>query len=282
VHEAPRLGQRTNARARLRRAGIGECCENIVAMRTGLAAVLVALLAAGCGGNASTSSAPPVTTTNTVTETVTDTTPTTTAPASQTSLRLYFVAPDGRLVATARDVPQTQTPGAASLHELLTPPTGTTTQVSDNLSLTISDGKATVTGATLSGAALAQVVYTLTTFPTVQSVNGKTRADVEEFVPQILVEQPLPGETVTSPIHVTGNANTYEATFDYRLEDAAGKLLAKHFVTATSGNGERGTFDFTIPFNVEATQDGALKVFELSAEDGSVVHERVIPLRLSP
>jgi len=120
VHEAPRLGQRTNARARLRRAGIGECCENIVAMRTGLAAVLVALLAAGCGGNASTSSAPPVTTTNTVTETVTDTTPTTTAPASQTSLRLYFVAPDGRLVATARDVPQTQTPGAASLHELLT------------------------------------------------------------------------------------------------------------------------------------------------------------------
>ena len=87
---------------------------------------------------------------------------------------------------------------------------------------------------------------------------------------------------MTSPLHVTGNANTFEATFNYRLEDADGATLAKNFVTATSGSGTRGTFDFTIPFSVDSPQDGALRVFELSAEDGSVVHERVIPLRLSP
>ena len=139
-----------------------------------------------------------------------------------------------------------------------------------------------MTGATLDPPALAQVVYTLTSFPTVQSVNGKTRADVEAFVPPILVEQPSPDETVTSPLHVTGTANTFEATFNYNLRTATGKLLAKDFVTATSGSGTRGTFDFTIPFSVDAPQDGALRVFELSAEDGSVVHERVIPLRLSP
>jgi hypothetical protein len=115
----------------------------------------------------------------------------------------------------------------------------------------------------------------------VQSVNGKTRADVEAFVPPILVEQPSPDATVTSPLHVTGTANTFEGTFNYKLEDAAGKVLAKKFVTATSGSGTRGTFDFTVPFMVDAPQDGALRVFELSAEDGSVVHERVIPLRLS-
>src|SRR5262249_11251356 len=125
-------------------------------------------------------------------------------------------------------------------------------------------------------------VYSLTTFPTVDSVNGKTRSDVEAFVPPILVEQPAPGDTVTSPLHVTGNANTYEATFNYDLQDAAGKSLAKDFVTATSGSGTRGTFDVSIPFAVGSPQDGALKVFELSAEDGSVVHERVIPLRLTP
>ena len=244
--------------------------------------MVVGLLAAGCGGNASTTGEAPETTTTTVTETVTQPEPTTTATTQKTSLRLYFVAPDGKLVPVSRDVPQTQAPGAASLRELLDPPAGATTNVPNDLGLTIADGKATVTGAKLDAAALAQVVYTLTAFPTVKSVNGKTREDVEQFVPQILVEHPLPGEKVTSPIFVTGSANTYEATFNYRLEDAAGKLLAKHFETATSGNGTRGTFEFTIPFNVDSAQDGALRVFELSAEDGSVVHERVIPLRLVP
>ena len=87
---------------------------------------------------------------------------------------------------------------------------------------------------------------------------------------------------MTSPIHVTGTANTFEATFNYRLEDAQGNKLAKDFVTATSGSGTRGTFDFTVPFTVDSAQDGKLVVFELSAEDGSVIHEREIPLRLVP
>jgi hypothetical protein len=154
--------------------------------------------------------------------------------------------------------------------------------VSADLQLAIDNGRATVTGAPLDPPALAQVVYSLTTFPTVDSVNGKTRADVEAFVPPILVEQPSPGDTATSPLHVTGNANTFEATFNYDLQDEAGKSLAKDFVTATSGSGTRGTFDVTIPFTVATPQDGSLKVFELSAEDGSVVHERVIPIHLAP
>jgi hypothetical protein len=141
---------------------------------------------------------------------------------------------------------------------------------------------AEVTGRTLSPAALAQVVYTLTQFPTVKTVNGKTRADVEGFVPQILVEHPTPDETVTSPLHVTGNADTFEATFEYDLKDASGKVLAHDFVTATSGSGQRGTFAFTIPFTVTAAQDGTLVVFESSAEDGSRIHIREIPVRLSP
>ena len=85
-----------------------------------------------------------------------------------------------------------------------------------------------------------------------------------------------------SPLHVTGNANTFEATFNYSLKDERGKDLAHAYVTATSGSGERGTFVFTVPFTVEAAQDGTLSVFERSAENGAVVHERQIPLRLLP
>ena len=269
------------------RAGVRLPFAKIAAMRVALVVVLVGALGAGCGSNSSsvgetTSTITPGTTT---TVTVTTTQQATTAEpsvAQPMALRLYFLAPDGKLAVVSRHVEHTRRPGAATLRELAEAPSGMTTEVPSGLQLTIDAGHANVSGAKLDPAALAQLVYALTTFPTVNSVNGKTRADVEAFVPPILVEQPSPGEEVTSPLHVTGNANTFEATFDYDLKDANGKSLAKDFVTATSGSGTRGTFDFTIPFSVDSPQNGALRVFELSAEDGSVVHERVIPLRLLP
>ena len=79
---------------------------------------------------------------------------------------------------------------------------------------------------------------------------------------------------------MTGTADTFEATFDYDLLDPAGKVLSHHFVTATSGSGTRGTFDFTIPF--EAPDGlGKLVVYERSAADGSKIHVVEIPLTLA-
>ena len=239
-----------------------------------------AVLAGGCGGAKQSA--------DTISTVVAPATTTTAPPATTTtagrpiSLELFYLAPDGQLVAATRTIDHTQAPGAATLHELMNPPDGAATQVPNDLRLTIDNGRAHVTGAPLNDAALAQIVYSLTSFPTVQSVNGKTRKDVEGFAPAILVEDPSPGESVRSPIHVTGTANTYEATFNYSLRDAAGKQLAHDYVTATSGNGERGTFAFDVPFSVDTAQNGTLRVFELSAENGAVVHEREIPLRLVP
>jgi germination protein M len=59
-------------------------------------------------------------------------------------------------------------------------------------------------------------------------------------------------------------------------------VLHHDFVTATSGSGERGTFDFTIPFTVSSEQEGTRVVYESSAEDGSHIHIREIPLTLAP
>ena len=134
----------------------------------------------------------------------------------------------------------------------------------------------------LSRTALAQLVYTRTQSPDVESVeiDGKryTRADFEEQTPLILIESPLAYEEVSSPLRVIGTANTFEATFQYELKDSSGAVVDEHFVTATSGTGTRGTFDFTTkPFD----DVGSLVVFELSAEDGSRVNEVEIPLRMS-
>jgi hypothetical protein len=106
-----------------------------------------------------------------------------------------------------------------------------------------------------------------------------TRKDMEEWTPAILVESPVVGEAVRSPIRARGTANTFEANFILRLE-ARGKKLAERFVTATSGSGERGTFDATIAAPAGTTGPVTLVAFEPSAEDGRPQHVVRIPLRL--
>ena len=84
-------------------------------------------------------------------------------------------------------------------------------------------------------------MYTLSQFDPAKPVmvDGKSyrRSDFEELTPAILVEGPLPFAAVSAPLRLWGTANTFEATFEYDLLDPAGKVLAHHFVTATSGYG---------------------------------------------
>ena len=96
--------------------------------------------------------------------------------------------------------------------------------------------------------------------------------------PIILVESPLPFEQVSSPLRVTGTANTFEATFQYELLDSEGNVVDNNFVTATSGTGTRGTFDFTTG---DFSDVAKLVVFENSAENGSRVNEVEIPLTVA-
>ena len=133
---------------------------------------------------------------------------------------------------------------------------------------------------------LAQIVYTLSQQAPSRAVAYKghsyTRADFEDETPIILVENPLPFAHVRTPLRATGTANTFEATFDYDLLGANGRVLAHHFVTATSGTGQRGTFAFTARFTVPHAEQGRLVVYEESAKDGSRIHQSEIPLTLEP
>jgi Immunoglobulin-like domain of bacterial spore germination/Sporulation and spore germination len=247
-------------------------------------AVLVGLLAGGCGGGggggASSNSAP----------TTTAAGPTTTLPVRTTSLRAYFLK-DDKVQPVLRDVPTTRAVAGAALNQLGLGPTkaeaklGLTSKVpAGGIDIALSNGVIAVKGPTLSRPALAQVVYTLTQFPTVKAVElgGKryTRADFEDETPPILVESPLPFANVTSPLRATGTANTFEATFNYDLVDTHGTVIGTHFVTATSGSGTRGTFDFSVPFTVDRSGQGELIVYERSAENGQRIHVNEIPVYL--
>jgi germination protein M len=132
-----------------------------------------------------------------------------------------------------------------------------------------------------SRAALAQLVYTLTQFPGSPTALGHARADFEDLTPLILVESPLPFAAVRSPLRASGTANTFEATFQYELVGPGGDVVASHFVTATSGNGQRGTFAFTAPFSIGRDGPGRLVVFENDAASGERTHVVEIPLTLT-
>ena len=245
-------------------------------MRRLLPLLLVAagLLLAGCGGDDSTD---------------TSATDTITLPASSAG-KVYWLR-DGKVWPVARELPATDT-AAASLDELLSGPSSeeegdleATSAIPSGteLEVEVAESVATVSASEdLSREALAQVVYTLTQFPTVTSVevDGKTytRKSFEDQTPAILVESPLPFAEVTSPVTASGTANTFEASFNYEVYDADGNLVGENFVTATSGTGTRGTFEFTTG---DFDSISKLVVFEPSAEDGSKTKLVEIPLTSS-
>lgn len=245
----------------------------------------VLLVVAGCGGNDEASPTNPGTTTT---------------PAETAEVRVYLLR-EGKVWPALRQVEAPEDLAAGALEELLAGTTeeenndvGFTSAIPDRTAvddLEIVDGVARVDfSRDLPPEALAQVVYTLTQFQRVQSVDlaegayaltGFERSDFEDETPAILVESPLPFEEVESLLRVTGTANTFEANFQYELTDTDGLIVDQNFVTATSGTGTRGTFDFTTDsFRVPFDGVGALIVFESSAKDGSRINLVEIPLRM--
>ena len=181
------------------------------------------------------------------------------------------------------------------------------------LGLTIRNGVATVDlsgefgaggGTASSTYRLAQVVYTLTQFSTVDSVVFKVdgsvatvfgsegivldgpqaRVDYEEQLPAIFVDRPAFGAAIGNPATVTGNAQVFEATFRLTILDGGGRVIADEMTMATCGTGcvPRGTFEQTLGYNVSKAQWGTLRAWAGSAKDGSPILIREYPVWLTP
>lgn len=248
-----------------------------------LSVLAFALILAGCSTDGETKT---VTVRETVTETATSSVPND-APAMVT---LFFLR-DGKVAPEVRGVVSQPNIASVTINQLFE---GTESDLTTAIPpetrlrrLSIAGGVASIELAPplTDREALAQIAYTLTQFETVKRVafNGQRpvgRAAFEQQTPAILVLSPLPGEDVEPGFEASGTANTFEANFNYELRDATDKILTENFVTATSGSGTRGTFRFTVPYEVDAPQEGRLVVFESSAASGSRINEVSIPLRL--
>ena len=253
-------------------------------------------------------------------------TPEVTPSGETTTVRAYFFLgsfqDNAGLVPVLREIPRTQAVGAAAMAQLLAGPNDielgarpamytTIPEGTRFLGLEITNGIATVdlsrefeTGggsASVLGR-LAQVVYTLTQFPTVRGVRFELdgepvevfsgqgvvlsepvdREDYVDQLPAIFVDRPAWGGVAANPARITGMANVFEATFTVRIADGDGRGLAQATVMATCGTGCWGTFDESIPYTVGTAGWGTIQIFEHSAMDGSIQNLTEYPIWLEP
>jgi hypothetical protein len=259
-------------------------------MKRALPLVFLVFAVAGCGSS-STNDTQVVPATTTSAAPTTPSTSTTPGTQPQVAIRVYFVR-DGRIAPVRRLVPSTPAVGQAALDALRAGPTaeergtGLSTAIGSLrlTGLSIQDGEGDLGSLThVSQLAEAQIVYTLTQFPTVRKVrigdDVLDRSDLEDVTPVILVESPLPGETVTSPITVRGTSNTFEATMRVEIRRGS-QVLTSETVTASSGSGQRGTYSATLDVGA-ASGPITLVAFEPSAENGQPIHTVTVPLTLS-
>ncbi|MFI2647815.1 Gmad2 immunoglobulin-like domain-containing protein [Micromonospora fulviviridis] len=217
------------------------------------------------------------------------------------TVQLWF-ARDGKLVPTRRALPATVATSRLALTELAAGPsvaetaTGLTTLVPAGTQVTrIAGGVATLAppaGFDAGGAATArlrraQVVWTLTQFPTVRRVafvpadTATGRDDYADLLPPIVVTAPAIGDRVGSPVTVTGTADVYEATVSVRVLDAAGQEIGTAFTTASCGSGCRGGYRVNVRYRRPAAGPGTIEVYEVSARDGSRVNVVGIAVNLA-
>ena len=225
---------------------------------------------------------------------------------------------DGYLFVTHRTEPFVPGVGARSVEAVLEGPTndesaaGLSSAINPGtrlLGLTIHSGVATVnldetfgaeeTPATAVGS-LSQIVYTLTQFDSIDGVvfevggsrltnfdgyelrGPQRRASFADQLPAILLESPGIGERVSSPVTISGSADVFEAVVSIAILDEHGRTVASSFTMATCGTGCRGSYTADVRYDVGTRQPGTIRVYEVSAKDGSPIHVVEIPVLLTP
>jgi hypothetical protein len=231
---------------------------NRLALLCGFAALL-----ASCGGSDSATTV--IVTTATAPPTTSSVSP---APMTVTVYKIV----DGTLFPGTVRVPRTQAVARAALGAL-----GFAADVR------VADGTATVDLQKATQDEQAEIVYTLTQYPSIQRVDvagrtGLTRDDFASYVAPIFVETPVPGAEVPGTFHVSGSASVFEATLVVRLL-RDGKEIEKRTISASEGAPSRGTFDTTFTATPGPLQ---VQVFSPSAEDGSAQHEVDVEVQVKP
>jgi hypothetical protein len=101
--------------------------------------------------------------------------------------------------------------------------------------------------------------------------------------PAIVIDSPLCGAEVKSPVTVKGTASLFEAALVVVVKDSLGQELARTSVLASESAPARGTFSQELSFSLPgAVENSSIEAFSTSARDGSVINVFSVPVTLTP
>ena len=98
----------------------------------------------------------------------------------------------------------------------------------------------------------------------------------------MIVDTPAAGDTVTSPVTVSGRARVFEAVVSITIFDANGNIIADTSTMASAGGPSLAPYSADVPFTVSQMQQGCVRVFEASAKDGSPINVVQVEVNLAP
>jgi hypothetical protein len=129
---------------------------------------------------------------------------------------------------------------------------------------------------------LAQLVFTATAVQDVESVlltsdgetvrmvgdgleiaNPLTRDQYASVVPDVLIESPLPGDTMRNPMVVAGTTTEPGAEFILRLTDAGGTVVSERLVVSDA---ETGAFGVEVEYETAQPGQGTLYALRLNED----------------
>lgn len=138
---------------------------------------------------------------------------------------------------------------------------------------------ATVTAGPLDGTATPEGAPAETATPEPEVCLGAATATPEFQI----IDQPRAGDTVTSPVTISGQVLAFEGTYQIGIFNAAGEPIVETFGTAIGTEiGQLAPFSIDVAFSVSVPKPACIWVYEASAMDGSPIHVGQIPVTLSP
>lgn len=99
-----------------------------------------------------------------------------------------------------------------------------------------------------------------------------------------VIDQPSAGDTVTSPVTISGLVLAFEGTYQIGIFNAAGDPIVEPLFGTAIGTeiGQLAPFSIDVAFSVSVPKPACIWVYEASAMDGSPIHVGQIPVTLSP
>lgn len=101
--------------------------------------------------------------------------------------------------------------------------------------------------------------------------------------PNMVINSPIPGAQIRSPVQVAGLARVFEGTVEIVIRDGQGKEIGRGIAAASAGAPQRGQFSLALLFSPPKAQEpGSIEAFSRNPRDGSVDNLVSVPVILMP